>query len=370
MRIHCLENVDKALQFLRDQRVHLENMGSHDIVDGSSRLTLGLIWTIILRFQVHIISHCNCNHIKKKTGIFFPFKKYQIQDITIEETDNNETRSAKDALLLWCQMKTAGYQNVNIRNFTTSWRDGLAFNAIIHKHCPELVQYDKLSKSNAMFNLNNAFNVAEQKLGLTKLLDAEDIYVDQPDEKSIITYVVTYYHYFSKLKQETVQGKRIGKVVGLAMENDRMVTEYETLTSDLLRWIESTIRSLSERDFANSLAGVQQQLLQFNNYRTLEKPPKFVEKGNLEVLLFTLQSKMRANNQKPYFPKEGKMISDINKAWERLEKSEHERELTLREELIRQEKLEQLAARFDRKAGMRETWLSENQRLVSQVLEI
>ena len=53
MRIHCLENVDKALQFLRDQRVHLENMGSHDIVDGSARLTLGLIWTIILRFQVH-----------------------------------------------------------------------------------------------------------------------------------------------------------------------------------------------------------------------------------------------------------------------------------------------------------------------------
>lgn len=60
------------------------------------------------------------------------------------------------------------------------------------------------------------------------------------------------------------------------------------------------------------------------------------------------------------------MISDINKAWERLEKSEHERELCLREELIRQEKLEQLATRFDRKAGMRETWLSENQRLVSQ----
>jgi len=101
-----------------------------------------------------------------------------------------------------------------------------------------------------------------------------DIFVEHPDEKSIITYVVTYYHYFSKMKQETVQGKRIGKVVGIAMENDRMVQEYEGLTSDLLRWIEATIVALGERDFANSLAGVQAQLTQFNTYRTVEKPPK------------------------------------------------------------------------------------------------
>ncbi|XP_042895897.1 spectrin beta chain [Parasteatoda tepidariorum] len=340
MRIHCLENVDKALQFLKDQRVHLENLGSHDIVDGNPRLTLGLIWTIILRFQ--------------------------IQDITIEEVDNQETKSAKDALLLWCQMKTAGYPNVNIRNFTTSWRDGLAFNAIIHKHRPDLIQYDKLSKSNAIHNLNNAFTTAEQNLGVTRLLDAEDVYVESPDEKSIITYVVTYYHYFSKMKQETVQGRRIGKVIGLAKENDQLIDEYETLTSDLLQWIEQTITALSDRKFANSLTGVRQQMSAFNNYRTAEKPPKFTEKGNLEIALFTLVSKMRANNQKPYAPKEGMMIADINRAWERLEKAEHERELALREELIRQEKLEQLAARFDRKAGMREAWLSENQRLVSQ----
>ncbi|MGH0179202.1 UNVERIFIED_CONTAM: hypothetical protein FKN15_000967 [Acipenser sinensis] len=108
MRIHCLENVDKALQFLKEQRVHLENMGSHDIVDGNHRLILGLIWTIILRFQ--------------------------LQDIVVETQDNREPRCAKDALLLWCQMKTAGYPNVNITNFTTSWKDGMAFNALIHKH--------------------------------------------------------------------------------------------------------------------------------------------------------------------------------------------------------------------------------------------
>ena len=64
MRIHCLENVDKALQFLKEQRVHLENMGSHDIVDGNPRLSLGLIWTIILRFQVSVVYNV---YLKKKT---------------------------------------------------------------------------------------------------------------------------------------------------------------------------------------------------------------------------------------------------------------------------------------------------------------
>uniref|UniRef100_A0AAY4EG11 Spectrin beta chain n=1 Tax=Denticeps clupeoides TaxID=299321 RepID=A0AAY4EG11_9TELE len=340
MRIHCLENVDKALQFLKEQRVHLENVGSHDIVDGNHRLTLGLIWTIILRFQIQVIK--------------------------IETEDNRETRSAKDALLLWCQMKTAGYPEVNIQNFTTCWRDGLAFNALIHRHRPDLIEFHKLARSNATYNLQQAFNIAEQSLGLTKLLDPEDVNTENPDEKSIITYVVSFYHYFSKMKALIVEGKRIGKVLDNAIEAEKIIVRYEALASDLLEWIEKTISIISNQKFANSLAGVQQQLQAFTTYCTIEKPIKFQEKGNLEVLLFTIQSKLRANNQKPYVPHEGKLISDINKAWERLEKVEHERGVALRTELIRQEKLELLAQRFDHKTTMRQAWLNENQRLVSQ----
>ncbi|KAA3676090.1 spectrin beta [Paragonimus westermani] len=340
MRIHCLENVDKSLNFLCDQHVHLENVGAHDIVDGNPRLTLGLIWTIILRFQ--------------------------IQDIIVEEYQTSETRCAKDALLLWCQMKTAGYHNVNVRNFTTSWRDGLAFNALIHKHRPDLIKYSELSKADPMKNLTNAFNVAEEKLHLTPLLDPSDVCVEQPDEKSIITYVVTYYHYFNKMKADTVHSKRIGKVVNQAIETEEMINQYEQLTSELLEWIEKTIELLNNRTFSNSLSGVQHQLAGFNTYRTIEKPPKFEEKGGLEVLLFTIRSKLRANNQTSYNPPEGRLIADINRAWEHLERAEHARELALRDELIRQEKLEQLASRFDRKAGLREAWLTDNQRLVAQ----
>ncbi|XP_074786841.1 spectrin beta chain, non-erythrocytic 4 isoform X3 [Athene noctua] len=263
-------------------------------------------------------------------------------------------------------MKTAGYPEVNIQNFTTSWRDGLAFNALIHKHRPDLIDFHKLTKSNATYNLQQAFNTAEQQLGLSKLLDPEDVNMEDPDEKSIITYVVSFYHYFSKMKALAVEGKRIGKVLDQAMEIAAIAERYEALAAELLAWIRHTIAIIGNQRFANSLSGVQQQLQAFTAFCTLEKPVKFQEKGNLEVLLFTIQSKLRATNRKLYVPSEGKSISDVNKAWTCLEKAEHEREAALRNELIRQEKLELLAQRFDHKVVMRETWLNENQRLVSQ----
>ena len=53
-----------------------------------------------------------------------------------------------------------------------------------------------------------------------------------------------------------------------------MVEKYDSLASDLLKWIEQTIVVLNNRKLANSLSGVQQQLQAFNSYRTVEKPPK------------------------------------------------------------------------------------------------
>jgi spectrin beta len=55
MRIHMLENVESSLLFLKKKDVFLTNIGCHDIVDGNPKITLGLIWTIILRFQIQDI---------------------------------------------------------------------------------------------------------------------------------------------------------------------------------------------------------------------------------------------------------------------------------------------------------------------------
>ncbi|KAI8432880.1 hypothetical protein MSG28_013806 [Choristoneura fumiferana] len=51
MRFHMLQNVQMALDFLRYKKIKLVNIRAEDIVDGNPKLTLGLIWTIILHFQ-------------------------------------------------------------------------------------------------------------------------------------------------------------------------------------------------------------------------------------------------------------------------------------------------------------------------------
>ena len=68
------------------------------------------------------------------------------------------------------------YRGVKIENFSSSWRNGLAFNALIHAHRPDLINYDKLNPADHISNLNNAFNIADDKLGIRRLLDAEGTY--------------------------------------------------------------------------------------------------------------------------------------------------------------------------------------------------
>ncbi|XP_069016596.1 alpha-actinin-1 isoform X12 [Embiotoca jacksoni] len=298
-------------------------------------MTLGMIWTIILRFA--------------------------IQDISVEET------SAKEGLLLWCQRKTAPYKNVNIQNFHISWKDGLGFCALIHRHRPELIDYGKLRKDDPMTNLNTAFDVAEKYLDIPKMLDAEDIISTlRPDEKAIMTYVSCYYHAFSGKQKAETAANRICKVLAVNQENEQLMEDYEKLASDLLEWIRRTIPWLENRLPENTMQAMQQKLEDFRDYRRLHKPPKVQEKCQLEINFNTLQTKLRLSNRPAFMPSEGKMVSDINNAWGNLEGAEKGYEEWLLNEIRRLERLDHLAEKFRQKAAIHEAWTDGKEDMLQQ----
>ncbi|XP_072777000.1 alpha-actinin-4 isoform X3 [Taeniopygia guttata] len=325
MRVHKINNVNKALDFIASKGVKLVSIGAEEIVDGNAKMTLGMIWTIILRFA--------------------------IQDISVEET------SAKEGLLLWCQRKTAPYKNVNVQNFHISWKDGLAFNALIHRHRPELIEYDKLRKDDPVTNLNNAFEVAEKYLDIPKMLDAEDIVnTARPDEKAIMTYVSSFYHAFSGAQKAETAANRICKVLAVNQENEQLMEDYERLASDLLAWIQRTIPWLEARDPQKTIPAMQQKLEDFREYRRVHKPPKVQEKCQLEINFNTLQTKLRLSGRPAFMPSEGRMVSDIGAGWQRLEQAEKGHEEWLLTELRRLERLDHLAEKFRQKASIHEGW--------------
>ncbi|KAM6905771.1 utrophin [Lycodopsis pacificus] len=166
-RVHALNNVNKVLQVLHQNNVDLVNIGGTDIVDGNRKLTLGLIWSIILHWQV--------------------------KDIMKDIMSNLQQTNSEKILLSWVRQCTRSYPEVNVLNFTTSWADGLALNGILHHFRPNAFSWDQVVSLSPVERLDHAFTVAKDQLAIERLLDAEDVAVQLPDKKSIIMYVTSLF---------------------------------------------------------------------------------------------------------------------------------------------------------------------------------
>ncbi|XP_049750744.1 dystonin isoform X13 [Elephas maximus indicus] len=308
MRFHRLQNVQIALDYLKRHQVKLVNIRNDDITDGNPKLTLGLIWTIILHFQ--------------------------ISDIHV--TGESEDMSAKERLLLWTQQATEGYAGIRCENFTTCWRDGKLFNAIIHKYRPDLIDMNTVAVQSNIANLEHAFYVAE-KIGVIRLLDPEDVDVSSPDEKSVITYVSSLYDAFPKVPEG---GEGIS-----ANDVEVKWIEYQNMVNYLIQWIRHHVATMSDRTFPNNPVELKALYNQYLQFKETEIPPKETEKSKIKRLYKLLEIWIEFGRIKLL---QGYHPNDIEKEWGKLIIAMLEREKALRPEVERLEMLQQIASRVQR----------------------
>lgn len=167
MDIHKIENCSIAVDFIGKYiRV---NINAHDLAQGNQKVLLGLIWRLILQFQV-----------------------MSKEERESKKSAHVKNREAKKKLLQWIQQQTQGYNGVNVTNFDTSFQDGLAFCALVNKFDDGLLDFNALNPSNIKENMTAAFRIAEEKMGIPQLLDVDDFLADpdsRPDENCVMTYL-------------------------------------------------------------------------------------------------------------------------------------------------------------------------------------
>jgi len=156
VRTQMMENAGFSLQFLKNEGLKLVNIGNEDIVDSNHKLILGLIWTIILRYQINI----------------------------------SEGKSARNELLAWVRKKIP---EKGIKNFDHDWNDGTALchliEALKQGNFPDLASLDP---NNGLENAKRGTEAAENSMGIPPVLAAEDMINPEVDELSVMTYIALF----------------------------------------------------------------------------------------------------------------------------------------------------------------------------------
>ncbi|KAM8742806.1 smoothelin [Acanthopagrus schlegelii] len=103
-------------------------------------------------------------------------------------------KNVKQMLLDWCRAKTEPYEGVDIQNFSSSWKDGIAFCALVHRFFPDAFEYSILNPNKPRDNFQLAFSTAERLAGCPPLLDPDDLVrMKEPDWKCVYTYIQEFY---------------------------------------------------------------------------------------------------------------------------------------------------------------------------------
>ncbi|XP_065067168.1 filamin-A-like isoform X4 [Rhopilema esculentum] len=156
-----LENIAIALKFIDDEDIKLVNIDASDIYKGNLKLILGLIWTLILKYQI---------------------------SMPMLDTDDEQGKTPKQALMGWVKSKLP--PEVKCDNFAKDWNDGIALASLVDATAPGLFpEWEDLNPANKLDNARDAMKRAEDWLGIPQVITPEEITNPNVDELSVMTYV-------------------------------------------------------------------------------------------------------------------------------------------------------------------------------------
>ncbi|XP_016957059.1 dystonin isoform X34 [Drosophila biarmipes] len=258
----------------------------------------------------------------------------EISDIVVGKEDNV---SAREALLRWARRSTARYPGVRVNDFTSSWRDGLAFSALVHRNRPDLLDWRKARNDRPRERLETAFHIVEKEYGVTRLLDPEDVDTNEPDEKSLITYISSLYDVFP-------EPPSIHPLFD--MESQRRVHEYRDLAQQFIYWCREKTAYLQERSFPPTLIEMKRLLSDLQRFRSEEVSARKREKSKLIQIYKELERYFETVGEVDV---ESELRPDtIEKAWYRMNTALQDREVILQQEIERLERLQRLADKVQR----------------------
>jgi DNA repair exonuclease SbcCD ATPase subunit len=283
MKVHKIQNVKYAINYLTDVRkIRIVGIPNEEIVDGNRKLTLGLVWMLILNFELS-------GALPSEPGE---------RSVSPKEVSAKEI---KKELLEWAKAATEGYEEVSVTNFHTSWRDGLAFSAIINRHRPDLLDYDEeCHPDTPLVNLEKSFSVAQKELNVIRLLDPEDVNVEKPSEEAILMYVSALRQVFPDMPPPH---RKKGPPVSLE--------EYSCKYDMLREWVEQRRTLVGNRDFPSSVDGVKRLLDDFVKMRENEDAMKEKELMELKEMAGELKIFALKRRKEMDIPP----IEDIEEIW-------------------------------------------------------
>lgn len=204
--------------------------------------------------------------------------------------------------------------------------------ALLDIHRPDLIDYEKLDKSDHRGNMQLAFDIASKEIGIPDLLDVEDVCdVAKPDERSLMTYIAYWFHAFSQMERVENAGRRVEKFVTNMQGAWGMQNSFEQRMKDLLAEIRAQRREWEEAEFTGSYIDAKAQSTNFAQYKTGQKRKWVAEKSDLAALLGNIKTKMGTYRLRPYEPPDDLKLEVLDTEWNTLLRAERSRSQVINE---------------------------------------